>query len=186
MRQSLPFAVAIACLLSAPLASARTDAVSWGKPGVTIEQYRLDAVGCGRAGYYLDVAETEAAHVFKTATERLEANESGLRLLAMLSQGGPPPQDAPERVGAAIEAADIVGQSARIVDGTRPQERIKAVGALMQGTVDDCLRRRGYTRFRLTDLQRKRLGHLHLGSPERHIYLYRLATDPALLRAQAM
>jgi len=124
--------------------------------------------------------------VFKTATGQLEANEAGLPSLAMLAQGGPPAQDAPERAAAAMEAADIVGRSAHIVDRTRPQERMKAVGTLMQGAVDDCLRQRGYIRFRLTEAQRKQLSRLHLGSPARHAYLYRLATDPAVLRDQAM
>ena len=182
MRQSLPRAVAIACLLSAPLVAARTEAVSWGKPGVQIEQYRRDAIECGRAGYYLDVSKTEAAQVFKTAAGQLGANEASLPSFAMLAQGGPPE----ERVAAAMAAADIVGRSAHLVDATRPQDRIKAVGTLMRGTVDDCLRQRGYIRFRLTEAQRKQLSRLHLGSPARHAYLYRLATDPVVLRDQAM
>jgi hypothetical protein len=181
MRQPLRCAVAIACLLPAPLLGARTEAVSWGKPGVTIEQYRRDAVECGRAGYYLDVSETEAAHVFKAATGQLESNEASLPSLAMLAGDGPPS----ERAAAAMDVAGIVGRSAHIVEGTRPQERIRAVGTLMQGTVDDCLRQRGYIRFRLTDAQRRQLGRLHLGSPARHAYLYGLATDPVVLREQA-
>jgi hypothetical protein len=63
---------------------------------------------------------------------------------------------------------------------------MKDVGALMQSKVDDCLKSRGYVRFRLSDAQRRHLERLHLGSAERHIYLYRLATDPDVLRAQAM
>ena len=182
MRQSLSCAVAIAFFLSAPLVGARTETTSWGKPGVTIDQYRRDAIECGRAGYYLDVSKTEAAHVFKAATGQLEANESSLPSLAMLAGDGPPP----ERAAAAMDVADIVSRSAHIVEGTRPQERMRAVGTLMQGTVDDCLRQRGYIRFRLTEAQRKQLGRLHLGSPARHAYLYGLATDAAVLRDQAM
>ena len=182
MRQSLPRAVAIACLSSTPLAAARTEAVSWGKPDITIEQYRRDAIECGRAGYYLDVSKTEAAHVFKAATGQLAANEASLPSLAMLAGDGPPE----ERRAAVMEVGDIVSRSAHIVDATRPQERIKAVGALMQGTVDGCLRERGYTQFRLTEAQRKQLGRLHLGSPARHAFLYGLATDPGVLRDQAV
>jgi len=80
----------------------------------------------------------------------------------------------------------IVNRSARIVENARPKERMKDVGNLMQAKVDDCLKGRGYIRFRLTAGQRKQLAHLHLGSIGRHIYLYRLATDPAVLKAQAM
>lgn len=182
MRRSLSCAVAVACLVSAPLIGARTEAVSWGKPGVTIEQYRRDAVECGRAGYYMDVSDTEPAHVFKQATRQLEANEADLHSAAMLAGGGPPS----ERLAALAEVEDIVSRSTHIVEGARPQERMKTVGTLMQAKVDDCLRQRGYIRFRLTDAQRKQLGRLHLGSPARHAFLHGLATDPAVLSNQAM
>ena len=167
MRRSLPCAVAVACLLSAPVSAARTEPLSWGKPGVSIDQYRTDAITCGRLGYYMDASNTEAAHVFRNATGQLQANEANLAAL-------PPSQ-----------LLNAVVMSAHIVEGTRPAERIKQVGALMQSRVDDCLRNRGYVRFRLTPDQRRRLGQLHLGSSERHIYLYRLATDSQVLSAQA-
>ena len=80
---------------------------------------------------------------------------------------------------------NIVSRSAHIVQGARPEERMQAVGALMQGKVDDCLRSRGYVRFKLTRAQRNQLQRLHLGSPGRHDYLFRLSADPAVLSAQA-
>jgi hypothetical protein len=175
MPHSLPSAVVVACLLSAPILAAKSESISWGKPGVSIDQYRTDAITCGRAGYYLDVSNTEAAHVFKNATSRLETNETDLSLIAM--------DPSPNR---AAMLANIVNRSARIVEGTRPDERMKEVGALMQAKVDDCLKGRGYVRFRLTPEQRKHLAHLHLGSVERHVYLYQLATDPTVLKTQAM
>jgi len=161
-------AALLAALMAGPLAAARTEAVSWGKPGISIDQYRTDSIGCGRAGYYADISHTEAAHVFKDATRRLQTNESDLA-----NATGP-------------RILDIVTRSAHIVDGTNAPERVKDVGALMQSKVDDCLKNRGYVRFRLSDAQRRHLERLHLGSAERHIYLYRLATDPDVLRAQAM
>ena len=168
MRRPAVCAVALASLLSTPLSAAKTEAMSWGKPGVSIEQYRQDAVECGRAGYYLDVSKTEAAGVFKQASRRLESNEADLTLAQ-----GP-------------EIMNIVTNSAHIVDGARPTQRMKEVGTLMQGTIDDCLKQRGYVRFRLTDGQRKHLAHLHLGSPERHAFLYDLATDPNVVTAQVI
>ena len=182
MRHSLQSALAAACLLSAPVIAAKTEATSWGKPGVSIDQYRTDAITCGRSGYYLDVSNTQAAHVFKAATGQLEANESDMPSVAMLAGSGPPEA----RRAATMELGGIVNRSAHIVEGTHPGERMKDVGALMQAKVDDCLKSRGYVHFRLTDSQRKHLAHLHLGSAERHIYLYQLGTDPTVLKAQAM
>ena len=181
MRPALPCAVAVAFLSCAPLAAARTEALSWGKPDVSIDQYRTDAISCGRSGYYMDVSNTEAAHVFKDATGQLTANEAALTQTAMLAGS-----NGTERMAAQMELGDMVSRSAHIVESTRPKERMKDVGGLMQAKVDDCLKARGYMRFRLTSAQRKHLERLHLGSVERHIYLYQLATDPAVLKAQAM
>lgn len=159
--------VALASLIHSSLAAAKTETTSWGKSGVSMDQYRRDAVECGRAGYYLDVSKTEAARVLQRATGQLQANEADLA-----SAEGP-------------EIMNIVTSSAHIVEGARPDERMRQIGDRLQTTIDDCLRQRGYVRFRLTDPQRKHLGHLHLGSPERHAYLYRLATDSDVLTAQA-
>jgi hypothetical protein len=181
MRRSLPCAVAVACLLSNPVAGARTEPLSWGKAGVSIDQYRTDAISCGRLGYYMDVSNTEAAHVFKDATGALESNEADLQSQAEMPLAGNPMDD-PRYL---YRVMGIVSRSARIVENTRPAERMKDVGNLMQAKVDDCLRERGYTRFKLTTGQRKHLGQLHLGSVERHVYLYQLGTNPDVLRAQA-
>lgn len=182
MRQSFLSAVAVACLLSSPLPAAKTEATSWGKPGVSIDQYRTDAITCGRAGYYMDVSDTEAAHVFKDASGKLEANENAMASVATMAGMGPPE----ERRAAEMELTGIVDRSAHIVEGTHPAERMKAVGNLMQARVDECLKGRGYVHFKLTDSQRKHLSRLHLGSAERHIFLYQLGTDPDVLKAQAM
>jgi hypothetical protein len=173
----------LAAAAATPLVAAKTEATSWGKPGVTIDQYRTDAITCGRAGYYTDVSNTEAAHVVKDATGQLEANEADLGSTAYAPLPGEPPSETVRKQAA---LANIVARSGRIVANTRPTERMKDVGALMQGRVEDCLRGRGYVHFRLTPEQRKHLARLHLGSVERHIYLYQLATDPDVLRAQAM
>jgi len=178
----VPASALLAALVATPLLATGTEALSWGKPGVSIDQYRTDAITCGRAGYYADVSNTEAAHVFKRATRDIEANEAGLSSVAMIAGSG----SADSRRAAAMELGDIVNQSAHIAEGTRPRERMDDVRSLMQAQVDDCLKGRGYIRFRLTAAQRKQLARLHLGSPERHIYLYQLATDPNVLKLQAM
>ena len=152
-------------LMATPLLSAKPTSISWGKLGISIDQYRDDAITCGRAGYYRDVAGTEAAQTFKRATSELESNESDLR--------NQPPMD-------------IVGVSSRIVTATRPAERMQEVRELLNDTVAVCLRQRGYTPFWLSKAQQNRLRHLHLGSPERHAYLYGLATSPEILRLQAI
>ena len=149
--------------LGSAVQAAPATQLSWGKPGVTLTEYRRDAIKCGRAGYYADVSRTEAAAVFKRATSEIENNEQG-------------------------STGDILGTavtSARIVEGTRPDLRRRPVKAYLDGQVSTCLHALGYTRFRLTEDQQRHLRKLHLGSPERHAYLHSLASDPAILQNQA-
>ena len=162
----LRFALAAAIVAPSPALAAKAVSLSWGKEGVGFERYRQDAVECGRSGYYLDVSGTEAAKVFRAASTRLELNE--------LSRGS-----------GTFDAGMLIS-SARIVEGTRPIDRMEDVRSLLQGTVDGCLIERGYTPFRLNDAQKRQLQRLHLGSQERHAFLYRLATDPNVLRRQAV
>src|SRR4051812_24713900 len=98
--------VALASLTCTPLAAATPHATSWGKSGVSMDQYRRDAGECGRAGYYLDVSKTEAAQVFKRATGQLQANETHLAA----ADAKPP------------EILNIVTTSAHIVEDARPDE----------------------------------------------------------------
>lgn len=141
--------------------------LSWGKPGISLDEYRRDAVKCGRAGYYADVSHTEAAQVFKRATSELSNNEQNMF--------GQSPQ----------ALMQMITTSAHIVEGTRPDLRYKQVKAYLEDAMNTCLRALGYRQFRLTPAQQHQLRKLHLGSPERHAYLYSLASDPAVLQDQA-
>ena len=172
MRHRLICTLALAFAVAAPAGAREQPAVSWGKAGVSFDQYRQDAVECGRAGYYLDVSDTEAARVFKTATSRLESNESDLQTSGSL--------------GDMTRIMAIVGYSAQIVEGTRPREQMKQVRKLMDDTVAACLAGRGYVRFQLTAEQRDQLRHFRRGTVQRHAFLYGLATDPSVLSAQAI
>lgn len=161
-------------LLLVPVASLAKERpmLSWGKAGVTLEAYRADAVACGREGYYLDVSNTEAAKVFKQASSQLENNEASLAATAM--------------TGDLDRTMQIANDSTRIVERARPAERMKEVRTLLQDTVSGCLQARGYTRFQLTPAQQRHLRALKIGSPGRHAYLHRLASDPAVLAAQKL
>ncbi|MCW3845703.1 hypothetical protein OF829_00515 [Sphingomonas sp. LB-2] len=162
---------AATALLFAPaaLAGERVPEYSWGKLGISFDQYRRDAVECGRRGAYRDVSNTDAARVFKRATSQLQSNESII--------GADTSPDV-------MLSTHII--SARIVEGTRPEKRIGEVRVYMEEAMNACLAERGYTRFRLTREQRRRLGHLRYGTPARHQYLFSLATDPEILSKQAV
>lgn len=181
MRPTILVMLLLTTQIAAPSIAARSEPYSWGKPGVSLAEYRRDAIECGRSGYYLDVSQTEAASVFKDASRQLESNEASLQSTASFMSDPNPGV----RQSAMTSVMTMVARSAHIVEGARPKERMQQVGTLMQGTVDDCLRSRGYVRFKLTRAQRNRLQQLHHGSPARHDYLFRLSADPAVLSAQA-
>ena len=163
MRFAAPILV-LTCALALPATalSAKPPGLSWGKAGVSFEQYRSDSVECAREGYYLDVSGTEAAQVFRRASRMIDTNEAG---------------------GVNLDTAITTGH---IVAGTQPEERMGEVRKLLQGTVDGCLIDRGYTPFELTKPQRAQLSRLKKGSPQRHAYLYKLSIDPEVLRSQAV
>jgi len=158
--------IAITCFAPAALASTKPAAVSWGKPGVTLEQYRQDAVECGTAAYTMDLSGTEAAKVLKRATRELENNEANLQTLS--GNWG-------------YTQMQLVQRSAWIIHAARPTLRFREVRELQEQGLAVCLTDRGYKRFSLTKEQQDHLRRLKAGSPERHQYLYSLSVDPMVL-----
>ena len=65
-------------------------------------------------------------------------------------------------------------------------ERSAATQARLLDAALECLVERGYTEFTLTPEQKAKLATLPEGSTERREYLYRLGTDPAVLKSQAV
>jgi hypothetical protein len=163
--------LATICLATPLSANARTMPTSCGKLGVTLAQYRQDAVDCGTAAYYRDVSDTDAAKAFKRATSELESNEA--RIYTSFSTGAIGPA-----IGVAVE-------SDTIVHAAQPMRRFREIRELQQQTLAQCLTQRGYRQFSLTRSQLDHLRRLRNGSPERHAYLYGLSVDPEVLTEQA-
>lgn len=171
-------AIGAILLIAAPAAHAQKRAIytSWGKAGVSFAQYRSDAVECGRQGYYLDISKTEDAHAFVRGSRELDD------IVGNVAQPGNPYASPWTKDYVKV----VTNDSQRIVDSVRPDKRMAHLATLLQGKVDQCLAGRGYRRFALTAAQRGRLAHLPIGKPERHAYLYSLASDPEVLTAQAI
>ena len=183
----------VPALLATAPAVAHPDpgAISWGKAGVSFDQYRADAIMCGRLGANMDVSGTEAVKVFRHASAQYET----------ITETGPPNQDngAPQNVDipvgqaggykidqGAINSVEVSTRLGWLVAATRPKERIAEVGALMRARVEQCLTGFGYHRFRLSADQQHALGKLRHGSDARQDYLYRLASDPRVLGEQGV
>ena len=89
---SLASATALALMLPASAASAHRigpgNAVSWGKAGVTLEEYWIDAATCGHRAAAVDLTGTAPAEALVVASRRIdnwsdsESIQRALRLAA--------------------------------------------------------------------------------------------------------
>ena len=171
------FAVSLLGLAASSLIAAPAPQDSWGKAGVSLAQYRQDAVDCAIQGYNLDISKTDDAKEFVRASRELE-NVPGGMTITTTGAG----------TSNASSVADIVDWSdiqQHIVASARPEERFKHIKQMQIATTDQCLTQRGYSKFQLTDEQRHQLSKLKFGSDERREYLYRLASNPTVLQSQA-
>jgi hypothetical protein len=172
------FSIAMLCAVAlgaTPAFAERAPVDSWGRANVDLETYRKDSLECGLQGYYADVSQTTQAKDFARATRQMQSIDDTNVV---------PPNASPQ------EAADaFVGQAQRydqIRRGIRPEKRFEELKQGMTAVVGECLRRRGYVKFRLTDAQSEALAKLRNGSDERREYLHGLAADAEVLKAQAL
>lgn len=145
---------------------------SWGRAGVGFDQYRADAVECGRAGLATDIADLDAVKRLAAASKRIDSLLENQRS-TIAPDGTLDPA-----------ALNIAQQVASTVEGTNPRARIREVRTVLLSTIEQCLTAKGYVRFDLTEDQRRHLGRLRIGSPERHAYLHALASDADVLARQ--
>lgn len=185
MRVPILPAALLSFAAAAPAVAAPAPETSWGKAGVSLADYRADATRCLTLVEHMDLRGTEPANALVSGTRRIDSiyAQAGGEFGAA---GQPVGQSGPSGPAAASNAVQPGSQVMNVVEFTRPQHRINQVRALMRVTMDACLTELGYSRFRLTDAQREELSRLRYGRPERHAFLHRLASDPAILAAQAV
>ncbi len=175
------FAVSLFLTILAGAAnSAPAPEKSWGKPGISLDQYRKDSVECGVQGYYTDVSKTEDAQALVRASRQLDTVTAGA-IAPNTPAGGPTNSTTVDLMDQALQYAQT---QQHIVESVRPEERYRNIKKDLISNTQRCLVQRGYSQFRLTDDQRRRLRKLKFGSEERRAYLYSLATNPAILETQ--
>ena len=113
------FSIAIATTA----ASAPAPKESWGKPGITLAQYRQDALDCGLQGYYTDISRTADAKAFVDASKQLDAVTAGA-LAPNSTAGG---STGPASTDSIELAAQYAETQQRIVDNVRPDERYRNI-----------------------------------------------------------
>jgi hypothetical protein len=177
MRRLAPLlpALALTVVLAAPSQARLVDpgyGRSWGKAGVPLDQYRADAVECGHRAAAVDLAGSDPAKALALATRIVENNPNAAALTL------------PDGTGASVDVMGAAGAAPGALQAIDPARQIAKAGDLIEAALEQCLSRRGYSKFKLTCAQRKRLAKLAPGSDQRHAYLHSLASDPEVLARQ--
>jgi len=174
------FPVSLLLVLATRALAAPAPQESWGKAGITLTQYRQDALECGLRGHYTDVSQTDDAQALVKASKQLDAVTSGASAPSTTGASG----TGPAMTDSVDQAVRYAAQQQHIVDSARPDLRFRNIKKTLVAKDEQCLMLRGYSKFRLTDEQRRQLRHLKVGSDERRNYLYGLASNAAVLQAQ--
>jgi hypothetical protein len=162
--------LAIAFSTSAGAAS-RDIETSWGKPGVSLHDYQLDASICANEALKLDVAEHPATKQLIRASHLLDSAYDQVGRLPPNTMG---------------HVAGIGPDTNWLRDVYRVDANFYQIKGMMLQVLDGCLTGLGYKEFTLTDEQRARLGKLPRGSQQRRAYLHSLASDPNVLSRQGV
>lgn len=185
---------AVGLFLIGPADAAAVPYDSWGKAGVTFAAYRSEAIACARLGAGMDVSGTEEAAILIDASRKIDTiaetgipnsgnQQSDIFPSAGAAAGSTLDPSYDPGVARSVELAHRFG---RTVAAAQPEKQIRQVGQLMRSAVAACLEQHGYRRFRLTGAQQRHLDHLRRGSDARQLYLFSLASDQRVLRAQTV
>lgn len=174
------FAVSLLLVVGTAAVAAPAPKESWGKAGITLKQYRHDALDCGLAGYYTDISQTQDAKAFVTASKQLDSVTTGANapMTVETNAAGPPTTNSIDQM------AQYATQQQHIVDSVHADSRFRSIKQTLTSQTEQCLASRGYSKFALTADQRHALTKLKAGSDERREYLYNLASDPSVLTNQ--
>ena len=172
--------ITTALLATAALSACATPGAvtSWGKPGVSMADYRLDSAQCiieGSGGSSTQgVAGSNRNANDPNATSDTSGSRGGTNGPAGTSGGG-------AIVFSGSASPDDANQAAI-------QQREKALAAkrAQKMAIEQCLVTRGYKQFSLTPEQAAHLAKLPEGSAERRTYLHSIGSDPEVIKAQGL
>ena len=170
-RTTALFAIAALSACAAPNAI-----TSWGKPGVSMADYRLDSAQCIIEGSGGGPTQGSDANVDrKSDTKQTGANSD--------SRGGTSGPGGTSGSGAIVYSGSANPEDAnQAAIQQRAQEL--SVKRAQKMVMEQCLASRGYHQFSLTPAQAAHLASLPEGSAQRREYLHSLGSDPAVIAAQ--
>lgn len=165
-------ALCFAFVGSASLAGSKAPpVVSWGKPGVSFDDYRSDSIACGKQGA---TTSMKGRREFDGVVLGLDRQDMDMDIDRSL-----PPSLTQEDQTQKL-ARDYALNAAK----SRAEPRIKALQTFLEEKVAACLSDKGYVRFSLTPAQAAGLGQYKKGSEARFRFLHALASNNAVVQQQ--
>lgn len=162
-----------------------TKSTSWGKEGVSMIDYQTDTILCAtladRVG--TDGAAHTAGGIYGKNDEARQGGGGDAAISAGNNGGAQSSSNAPSMSGGTYSGQASTDMASRAANQQRTQEM-----RLKQARLDalkSCLVERGYREFELTPEQRAELAKMPAGSDQRREYLYKLGTDPSVLKSAA-
>jgi hypothetical protein len=181
MRLLIVFSAFAAIAITSPAIVEKSGASSWGKAGVSLEEYARDAAECADTSRYV------TTYIEPKTLRRLDALSSAQLLDTVNQIGGQ---------SSSFNAMGIVGDITTLRTSNDIARRTNTFGAKyvslvsldvrdqLQAVLDRCLIERGYERIRLTEPQATSLKKLKRHSPERTAYLHAIGSDAMLVKHQ--
>jgi hypothetical protein len=167
-------------LLALVLSACATTAppTSWGKPGVSMTDYRLDSAQCIIEASGGGPTQGPDASTTKSGESNTPSNTSE-------SRGGTNGPGGLASGGAIVYSGSASPEDANQAAMQQRAQEMSAKRAQKLG-VERCLASRGYKQFKLTPEQAAHLAKLPEGSAERREYLHSIGSDPAVISAQGL
>lgn len=183
LKKVLPALAVLA--LAAGCASTSGPATSWGKPGVSMVDYRIDSGQCAIiAASSNPLVDGDGAGGLRGSNQQGVVNRGGDAAVASGANNSGDSGTPTPTSGNFYRDAPPDDMVQRAANQQRAQEL--ALRRARDQALENCLVERGYREFRLTEAQRAHLATLPEGSEERRVYLHGLGADPAVLEAQGL
>jgi hypothetical protein len=166
-------------LLALTLSACATPAAmtSWGKPGVSLVDYRLDSAQC--------IIEASGSGSSQGTDANGNPKPDNQTSDTSGSRGGTNGPGGLASGGAIVYSGSASPEDANQAAMQQRAQEMNAKRAQKLG-MERCLASRGYRQFKLTPEQSAKLASLPEGSAERREYLHKLGSDPAVVTAQSL
>ena len=179
-----------AAVLAACSINSSAPPTAWGKVGVSMLDYRTDGGQCAVLAATANGKDNSTAIHGENGKVPPNVPQGSAQAGSAAASGGAVGGGQGASSSATTNSGSMYRDNASpdFVNRAAEQQRTQEMAAqrYRNDMLKSCLAGRGYTEFELTPQQRSELAQLPQGSDERRAYLYKLGTDPEVLKKQSV